>query len=224
MASDRLRAHDHHGLDHPMADVVSDGAEQAMIHLPRPWQEHEPAAASNSSNAPAARAPYRTKATGVDLRPGNVANASAWASCSRRPAQAMNTSTPTRTTLNWTCNHLLATTSATTGAPNEITAATTIREGPQAGMARSRRPPRPSHMHADSPTLPGVYQWATKRHMWGTRCSGGKSAGLEHLRAACHRPSMWEGFYPLPTIRDGNTFDKITTLLTGAEMTQGRLA
>ncbi len=35
---------------------------------------------------------------------------------------------------------------------------------------------------------------------------------------------MWEGLYPLPTIRDGNTFDKITTLLTGAEMTQGRLA
>ena len=98
------------------------------------------------------------------------------------------------------------------------------REGSQAGMARSRRPPRPSHMHADSPTLPGVYQWATKRHMWGTRCSGGKSAGLEHLRAPYHRPSMWEGLYPLSTIRDGNTFDKITTLLTGAEMTQGRLA
>jgi len=35
---------------------------------------------------------------------------------------------------------------------------------------------------------------------------------------------MWEGLYPLPTIRDGNTFDKIKTLLTGAEMTQGRLA
>ena len=60
--------------------------------------------------------------------------------------------------------------------------------------------------------------------LWGTRCSGGKSAGSEHLRAACHRPSMWEGLYPLPTIRDGNTFDKIKTLLTGAEMTQGRLA
>ena len=82
----------------------------------------------------------------------------------------------------------------------------------------------PSHMHADSPTLPEVYQWATKRHLWGTRCSGGKSAGSEHLRAPYHRPSMWEGLYPLPTIRDGNTFDKITTLLTGVEMTQGRLA
>lgn len=58
----------------------------------------------------------------------------------------------------------------------------------------------------------------------GARCSGGKSAGSEHLRAACHKPSMWEGLYPLSTIRDGNTFDKITTLLTGAEMTQGRLA
>ena len=107
MASDRLRAHDQHGLDPPMADAVSDGAGQAMTHLLRPWQEHEPAAASNSSNTPAARAPYRTKATGVDLRPGNVANANAWTSCSRRPAQAMNTSTPTRTALNWTCSRLL---------------------------------------------------------------------------------------------------------------------
>lgn len=35
---------------------------------------------------------------------------------------------------------------------------------------------------------------------------------------------MWEGLYPLPTIRDGNTFDKITTLHTGAETVQVRLA
>mgnify|MGYP000974233101 FL=1 len=58
----------------------------------------------------------------------------------------------------------------------------------------------------------------------GARCSGGKSADSERLRAACHRPSMWEGLYLPLTIRDGNTFDKIATLLTGAEMTQGRLA
>ena len=206
-----------------MADAAADGAGQAMIHLPRPWQEHEPAAASNSSNAPAARASYRTKATGVDLRSGNAENASTWASCSRRPAKTTNTNAPTRTILNWTCNRLLATTSATTGAPNEITAATTIAKGHRRGW-RVPDGRHALHMHADSPTLPGVYQWATKRHMWGTRCSGGKSAGSEHLRAPYHRPSMWEGLYPLPTIRDGNTFDKITTLLTGAEMTQGRLA
>ncbi len=35
---------------------------------------------------------------------------------------------------------------------------------------------------------------------------------------------MWEGLYPLPTIRDGNTFDKIATLLTEAETVQERLA
>lgn len=35
---------------------------------------------------------------------------------------------------------------------------------------------------------------------------------------------MWEDLYPLPIICDGNTFDKITTLLTGAETVQGRLA
>lgn len=135
-----------------------------------------------------------------------------------------NTSTSTRTALNWTCSRLLATTSAPIGAPNEITAATTIAKGRRRGW-RVLDGHHALHMHADSPTLPGVYQWATKkRHMWRTRCSGGKSAGSEHLRAACHRPSMWEGLYPLPTIRDGNTFDKITTLLTGAETVQVRLA
>ena len=177
----------------------------------------------SSSNTPAARAAYGTKATGVNLRPGNAENANAWTSCSRKPAKTTNTSAPTRTTLNWTCNRLLATTSAPIGTPNEITAATTIAKGHRRGW-RVPDGHHALHMHADSPTLPEVYQWATKRHLWGTRCSGGKSAGSEHLRAPYHRPSMWEGLYPLPTIRDGNTFDKIKTLLTGAEMTQGRLA
>ena len=218
------QGHDQHGLDHPMADVAADGAGQAMIHLLRPWQEHEPAAASSSSNAPAARAAYRIKATGVDLRPGNVANASAWASCSRRPAKTTNTSAPTRIARNWTCSRLLATTSAPIGAPNEITAATTIAKGRRRGwrVLDGRHAP-PICMR----TRPPSREYTNGRQsgtLWGTRCSGGKSTGLEHLRAPYHRPSMWKGLYPLPIIRDGNTFDKITTLLTGAETVQGRLA
>ena len=195
-----------------------------MIHLPRPQQEHEP----QPRPTPRTRL-QRGRHTG-QRRPAWISGPETW----RTPAHGQaaregpqRQRTPTHRRGSPGIGRAVAFSQRRAPRPARQTRSQPRRPSRRATGGDGAFPTAatPSHMHADSPTLPGVYQWATKkRHMWRTRCSGGKSAGSEHLRAACHRPSMWEGLYPLPTIRDGNTFDKITTLLTGAEMTQGRLA
>ena len=211
-----------------MADAVSDGAGQVVIHLPRPQQEREPAAAPqllehacgeggvrDKGDRRGSQARKRGKHQRTDENHLELDVQSPSRNDERHDRRAgrdhsRDDHASQRRIKNHTCQ------SPFSSHPRRAAG-----EGGAFPTAAS-----PSHMQAaDLPTLPGVYRWATKkRHMWGTRCSGGKSAGSEHLRAPYHRPSMWEGLYPLPTIRDGNTFDKIATLLTEAETVQERLA